>query len=318
MQVPRKVFVLLVLIMFVSGFFTVRLFTDPDASVSPEDVLFVTGHAKRVEHLSYLQFWVEGHHLPFRIFYLYGDSNREALEQIQDGMPVKVGTLKREQNNPPRAYGQGQDFLHVCFLELDGQTKLSLDAYNHWHVNNDLLCKILVVTLLLGSIGVLVFLIGKRKKPISLDPSPSSPRPPTLREFLLVGLSIGGYLAIVFGIQGWNGLGWASEWADPGIDGLLVGIASGFIFGMGMMAFISSFAYICTWARQIKNKRLRFVALALAALLYFAAILVFMWQVSGWNVVFRFVFFITVLAIIGASKSVYRRNTVEYNSTHAR
>ena len=251
-----------------TGFLTVKLFTDPVDYVSPEDILFVTGRAERVGKSSGLQLWVEGHNSIFSLN--HGYTNPEVFEELHKGVPVKVGILRRVQTSPPGADQRVRYVLNICSLEVDGRTALSLDGYNRWHACNDFLGNLAALTLFLCFIGGLVYLLCHRHKPVAPDRPAEvvAPPRPSFRDYVLMGLLIGIFAAFFQGILGWYGLGRAGRWAGPGIDGLLVGISGGFIFGMCTAPLIAALHLVISWLRKIriKNSKLRSVVLSVQRL----------------------------------------------------
>jgi hypothetical protein len=320
MQIPRDaVAFLLFLGALLTGFLTVLLFTDPGDSVSPEDIVFVAGRAERVERRSDLQLRVEGHNSLFRLG--NGDTNLEVLKELHEGVPVKVGILKREQTSPPGANQREQYVLNICSLEVDGRTALSLDGYNRWHACNDFLGNLVALTLFLCFIGGLVYLLCHRHKSVAPDPPAGvvvPPRPGSFRDYVLMGLLIGIFAAFFQGILGWYGLGRAGRWVGPGIDGLLVGISGGFIFGMCTAPLIAALHLVISWLRKIriKNSKLRSVVLGVQGLgptpILFVMILVTMlaidWNERGWIYVYKYVCLTIGFLIVWAMTAFFRLN----------
>jgi hypothetical protein len=320
MQIPRYVIVFLLFLgILLTGFFSVQVFTDPDPYASPEDIVFVTGYAKRVEKSSGLQLWVEGHNSIFLL--VHGYTNPEVFEELHNGVPVKVGILKSEQTSPPGAESREQHFLNICSLEVDGRTALSLDGYNRWNAWYALLGKIFVSALFLGLIGGLVSLFLHKRKPVPPDPPVgvvAPPHLPSFRNFVLLGLGWGICAAFFLGIQGWYGVGRAGSWAGPGIHGLLAGISGGFISGVCSAALVAILESVLRWSRKIKNKNSKLSPKVLSVqrqgptpilfVMILAMMLAYDWNERGWINVPKYVCLTIGFLVVWSLIAVFRVN----------
>jgi hypothetical protein len=320
MQIPRYVIVFLLFLgILLTGFFSVQVFTDPDPYASPEDIVFVTGYAKRVERSSGLQLWVEGQNSIFLL--VHGYTNPEVVEELHKGELVKVGILKSEQTSPPGAESREQHFLNICSLEVDGRKALSLDGYNRWNAWYALLGKIFVTALFLVLIGGLVSLFLHKRKPVPPDPPVGVVAPtylPSFRIFVLLGLGWGICAAFFLGIQGWYGVGRAGTWAGPGIHGLVAGSSGGFISGVCLAALVAIFERVLRWSRKIKNKNSKLSPQVLSvqrqgptAIVFVmlpAIMLAYDWNEHGWIYVYKYVCLAISCLIVWAMMAFFRLN----------
>jgi hypothetical protein len=266
----------------VFGYFTVKVFTDPVSTYSPDDVVEVTGRINRMERSPVVQLWVEGQELPFRGLWW----THEEVEELQrhEGEPVKVGVPRTEQATPLRDHRHGQDFRNIYSLEINGRTVLSLDQFNRASARNAVGLRIFVPVMLLCSIGVWVWMIAQRHKP---SPKLGEAPPRFLLDYVGVGVVLGILAAALLGINGWDGKGWAGRWAGSGFGGLFLGIAGGFAFGLSLAALLGAVAVfmsrVAVWAE--KSKR-RSVVLTITTLLASGATLVYLWEDHSRLVVF--------------------------------
>jgi hypothetical protein len=232
------------------GYLTIRVFTDLGRTYSPEDIIAVSGRITRVEERPQTQLWLEGHALPFRVI-LVREDFKEVLHR--EGEPANLGILRTELTSPPRDRWHGQDFLNVYTLEINGRTILSLDDYNRWSSANGIGLRIFVPILLLACIGLWVYMLWNRHRPMP-KLIEHEPRAARFREVVPVGIVLGVLLSVLLGFNGWLGKNWAGQWAGPGTGGLLMGIACGLTYGMSLAAIPVALSHALLWTGKSKRR----------------------------------------------------------------